>query len=112
MNVLILNCGFMDEIVKYYVQHTRKGVDVLITSEDENATALLEAEEYFIVKKTNEEDYVKQLVKICDENYVGMVFSYVKEDLAMLDRNRQKFQEVGTQPVIIDFKHLPKNVSI
>ncbi|MFP3323539.1 ATP-grasp domain-containing protein [Planococcus sp. SIMBA_160] len=100
MNILILSCGTRNKIVQYFRKELNGKGKVLATDCSQLAPALYEADEYFIVPRMDDENYLKKILSICKEKKVKAVFSLIDPELMLLAENKEKFLEIGTIPVI------------
>jgi carbamoyl-phosphate synthase large subunit len=104
INILILSCGTRNKIVQYFKTELAGKGQVMATDCSELAPALYDADKYFVVPRMNEEGYLDVILSICKENNIKSVFSLIDPELSLLAKHRQDFLDIGTIPIISDFK--------
>ena len=68
----------------------------------ELAPALYDADEYFIVPRIDDANYLSTILNTCEENQVSAVLSLIDPELSIIAQNRQAFLDVGTMPIVSD----------
>ncbi|MGF7184768.1 carbamoyl-phosphate synthase large subunit [Desulfitispora alkaliphila] len=102
-NILILSCGTRNKIVQYFKKELTGRGEVIATDCSELAPALYDADKHFIVPRMNDEGYLDVILNICKENDVKAVLSLIDPELSLLARNRDRFLEIGTTPIVSDY---------
>lgn len=100
MNVLILSCGTRNKIVQYFKKMLGSKGKVFATDASELAPALYEADEYYIVPRIDEPDYLETILEICQKNNITGILSLIDPELSLLVNNKDQFLEIGTTPII------------
>ncbi|MGL6058443.1 MAG: ATP-grasp domain-containing protein [Culicoidibacterales bacterium] len=108
MKILILSCGTRNKVVQYFKKELERSGEVYATDCSELAPALYEADKYFIVPPMNQEGYLDIILEICKNNGINAVFSLIDPELSLLAKNKDKFLEVGTLPIISNFEIVEK----
>ena len=103
MNILILSCGTRNKIIQYFKKELGDRGQVIATDCSELAPALYDADKYFIVPRMEDNDYLDIIISICKENNIKAVLSLIDPELSLLSKNKEKFLEIGTTPIISDF---------
>lgn len=103
MNILILSCGTRNKIVQYFKKELEGIGRVLATDCSNLAPALYEADQYFIVPRIDDKDYLSTILSICEENNVNAVFSLIDPELSLLAKWKQEFLKVGTVPIVCNY---------
>jgi carbamoyl-phosphate synthase large subunit len=103
MNILILSCGTRNKIIQYFKNELGNKGQVMATDCSELAPALYDADKHFIVPRMNTEDYLEIILDICRENNIKAVLSLIDPELSLLAKNKDKFLEVGTLPIVSDY---------
>ena len=104
INILILSCGTRNKIVQYFKEELNgKGI-VVATDCSELAPALYLADKYYIVPKMGDEGYLETVLSICKENSIKGVISLIDPELSLIAENKEAFLEIGTLPIVSDFK--------
>ncbi len=103
MNILILSCGTRNKIIQYFKKELGDRGQVIATDCSELAPALYDADKYSIVPRMDDKNYLDVIVSICKENNIKAVLSLIDPELSLLSKNKEKFLEVGTIPIISDY---------
>lgn len=102
INILILSCGTRNKIVQYFKQELNGIGKVFSADSSEYAPALYEADQYFIVPRIDDPEYIATIFNICKENNISSVLSLIDPELILIAENKEKFLEKGIIPVISD----------
>ncbi len=103
MNILVLSAGTRNKIIQYLKKELNGMGKVIATDCSELAPAIYDADEHIIVPKMTDEGYLDIILEICVEYKIDAVFSLIDPELSLLAKNRDKFLNVGTIPVISDY---------
>jgi carbamoyl-phosphate synthase large subunit len=103
MNILILSCGTRNKIIQYFKKELGDRGQVIATDCSELAPALYDADKYSIVPRMDDKNYLDVIISICKENNIKAVLSLIDPELSLLSKNKEKFLEVGTIPIISDY---------
>lgn len=109
INLLILSCGTRNKIVQYFKKELRDKGKVYATDISELAPALYEADEYFIVPRISDPGYLDCILNICKENNITGVLSLIDPELSLLAKNKQRFIDIGTTPIVSDYEVVEKS---
>lgn len=104
MNILILSAGTRNKIVQYFRRELKGNGKVIATDCSNLAPALYEADKFYIVPRISEPGYVDLILDICRKESVDGVFSLIDPELSLLAKERDRFLEVGTTPVISPYE--------
>ena len=77
---------------------------VLATDCSNIAPALYDADQYFIVPKIDEKEYLSKILSICMDYNVKAVFSLIDPEISLLAKYRQRFLDIGTIPIVSDLE--------
>lgn len=77
---------------------------VLATDCSNIAPALYDADQYFIVPKIDEKEYLSNILSICMDYNVKAVFSLIDPEISLLAKYRQRFLDIGTIPIVSDLE--------
>ena len=108
-NILILSCGTRNKIVQYFKKELGDKGKVFATDSSELAPALYDADEYFIVPRITDPGYLQHIIDICKENNITGILSLIDPELSLLAKNRQKFIDIGTTPIVSDYEVVEKS---
>jgi len=81
---------------------------VLATDCSDLAPALYDADQYFIVPKIDEKEYLNNILSICMDYNVKAVFSLIDPEISLLAKYRQRFLDIGTIPIVSDLEVVEK----
>lgn len=101
MNILLSAVGRRAYLVEYFqnIVHPLGG-KVYATNTIPDATGFIVADEARVVPASASEGYVDQMVSLCREWRIKLLFSLHDWDAPVIARARQRFLEVGTIPVM------------
>jgi len=103
MNILILSCGTRNKIVQYFKKELSGRGKVMAADCSKLAPALYDADKYFIVPRVDGENHLDVILSICKENNIKAILSLIDPELSVLAKNKQKFINIGTIPIISDY---------
>jgi carbamoyl-phosphate synthase large subunit len=103
LNILILSCGTRNKIIQYFKKELAGKGLVFATDCSELAPALYEADEYFIVPRIDNENYLDVILGICKKHDIKGVLSLIDPELSLLAKHKQSFMDIGTVPIISDY---------
>jgi carbamoyl-phosphate synthase large subunit len=106
MNILILSCGTRNKIVQYFKRELDGNGIVVATDTSELAPALYDADKYYIVSRIDQEGYLSNILSICKENSINIVFSLIDPELSILSKHKSEFLAIGTIPVVPDYEQV------
>ncbi len=101
--ILFTSVGRRVELVKAFQKAGQKNkIPVWIIGADlqMDAPALFFCDEAVKVCRIDDEDYIPQLIKICQEKNVDLVIPTIDTDLYKLSEAKEKFETVGTKVLI------------
>lgn len=104
LNILILSCGTRNKIVHYFKKELAGRGDVIATDCSDLAPALYEADQYFIVPRMDDANYLDTILSLCKEHKVKAVLSLIDPELSLLAEYKQAFLDIGTIPIISDLE--------
>lgn len=90
-NILILSCGTRNKVVQAFKKEWNG--KVVATDCSPLAPALFEADEYYIVPKIVEDNYLAVILDICEKENINAVFSLIDPELNLLAENKKLFDE-------------------
>lgn len=102
LNILILSVGTRNKLVSYFVKEFFGVGNIIATDCDELAPALYQANKHYIVPRISEENYLDVLIEICKKEQIKAMFSLIDPELTLIAKNRQKFIEIGVNPIVSD----------
>jgi carbamoyl-phosphate synthase large subunit len=100
MNVLLTFAGRRNYLVKFFQEALEGQGQVFAADASESAPALAEADKGFVVPDVTHEDYLDILLAICKKYRVRLLISLHDLELPLFARERARFEEIGTQPIV------------
>ena len=100
MNVLVTCAGRRGYLIRSFQTAVGDRGSVFAADAAPEAPALQAADEAFVVPRVEDSDYVERLLEICDERSVDLLISLNDLELPLIAWNRDRFQAIGTVPVI------------
>lgn len=104
MNILLLSVGTRNKIIQYFKQELNKEGKVIATDCSELAPALYEADQYYIVPKIDDKNYLKIILNICQKENIKGILSLIDPELSLLSKNRQRFLNIGVVPIVSNYE--------
>lgn len=103
MNILILSAGTRNKIVQYFKEAVGNSGKVVATDCSNLAPAVYEADAFYLVPRITAPGYLEKVLDICKREKIDGVFSLIDPELSLLAKERKRFLEVGTTPVISSY---------
>ncbi len=100
MNILLTCAGRRNYLIQYFKEALNGRGKIYAADANPDASALQEADDYFIVPPVDHSDYFSTLRNICQKHQIGLLLSLNDLELPLLARQRENFLELGTIPVI------------
>lgn len=104
MNILILSAGTRNKIVQYFKKAVGEGGRVIATDCSNLAPAVYDADRFYLVPRITAPDYLDVILDICRKEKIDGVFSLIDPELSLLAKERERFLEIGTTPVISPYE--------
>lgn len=104
MNILILSAGTRNKIVQYFKHAVGKDGRVIATDCSNLAPAIYDADRFYLMPRITAPGYLQQVLDICRKERIDGVFSLIDPELSLLAKERQRFLEIGTTPVISPYE--------
>lgn len=106
MNLLLTSVGRRVKIVEYFKESLMSiSGKVIAVDCDRNAPALYYADEFAIVPRIDDPDYLNKLIDICDKYKIEAIISLIDPELSLLADNKDKFDKRNIELVLS-----PKNM--
>ncbi len=100
MNILILSAGTRNKIVQYFKETVGGNGRVIATDCSNLAPAVYDADKFYLVPRMTDPGYVECILDICIKEKIDGVFSLIDPELSLLARERDRFLEIGTTPIV------------
>ena len=102
MNILITSAGTRGYLIRYFKKSLKENGKIFAADCSKYAPALYDADNYFIIPAVSNENYIKELYKICLKNDVKGLISLNDVELPVLAQHKSKFMEKGIKLVVSD----------
>jgi len=103
MNILILSAGTRNKVVQYFKREIGDSGKVIATDCSNLAPAVYDADQFYLVPRINVPGYMDKILDICKNEKIDGVFSLIDPELSMLAKEKDRFLEIGTTPIISDY---------
>lgn len=100
MNIIITCAGRRVDLIKLFKNALGNNGYLLACDANPNAAALQEADKGFVLPSVKHSDYSDTLIDICKQHQVCLLIPLLDLELLLLARQRARFIEVGTLPVV------------
>ena len=100
INILILSAGTRNKVVQAFKKELAGIGRVIATDCSPLGPAIYDADAAYIVPPIRDPGYIDRILEICRKERVSGVFSLIDPELSLLAENREKFEEIGTTPVV------------
>lgn len=104
MNILILSAGTRNKIVQYFKETIKDEGKVIATDCSNLAPAVYEADAFYLVPRITAPGYLDRILAICQEEKIDGVFSLIDPEPSLLAKEKDRFLEIGTTPVISPYE--------
>lgn len=107
MNILVTSAGRRVKIIEYLKKALSeiKG-KVIATDCDENTPAIYFADDYEIVPRIDDLNYIQILLEICTKHKVDAIISLIDPELELLANNQQLFNEHNITLILSPSKYI------
>lgn len=103
MNLLILSAGTRDKVVQYFKREIGNSGRVIATDCSNLAPAIYDADKFYMVSRITELGYLDSILDICKKEEIDAVFSLIDPELSLLAKEKERFLEIGTTPIVSDY---------
>ncbi len=104
MNILILSAGTRNKVVQYFKKAVGEVGRVIATDCSNLAPAVYEADAFYLVPRITAPGYLDRVLDICKREKVDGVFSLIDPELSLLAKEKEKFLQIGTTPIISPYE--------
>ena len=103
-NILILSAGTRDKVVQYFKKELGDQGSIIATDCSNIAPAIYDADKAFLVPPIMADGYIDRILEICRKEKIAGVFSLIDPELSLLAKNRARFDEIGTTPIVSSYE--------
>ena len=104
MNILILSAGTRNKVVQYFKRELAGEGKVIATDCSNLAPAVYDADRFYLVPRISAPGYLDTILDICRKESIDGVFSLIDPELSLLAKEKEKFQAVGTTPIVSSYE--------
>ena len=104
MNLLILSAGTRNKVVQYFKKEAGESGRVIATDCSNLAPAVYDADKFYLVPRITAPGYLDIILDICRKEQIDGVFSLIDPELSLLAKERERFLEIGTTPIISPYE--------
>ena len=104
MNLLILSAGTRNKVVQYFKKEIGEAGKVVATDCSNLAPAVYDADKFYLVPRITAPGYLDTILDICKKEQIDGVFSLIDPELSLLAKEKERFLEIGTTPVISPYE--------
>lgn len=104
MNILILSAGTRNKVVQYFRKAVGNSGRVIATDCSNLAPAVYEADAFYLVPRITAPGYLERVLEICKKEKIDGVFSLIDPELSLLAKEKERFLEIGTTPIISPYE--------
>ncbi len=104
MNILILSAGTRNKVVQYFKKELGDNGNVIATDCSNLAPAIYDADKFYLVPRIDDPDYLNLILDICKKENIKAVLSLIDPELSLLARERDRFLEIGTTPLVSSYE--------
>ena len=97
MNYLMLSVGRRGELMKDFRQSMEDGSSIIATDNSPYAPALYFADKQYIVPRIDDPEYVDIVLRICKEERIDAVTTFIDPEIMLLSENRELFSDIGVE---------------
>lgn len=108
MNILILSAGTRNKVVQAFKEALKGKGKVIATDCSNLAPAIYDADAFYLVPRITEEGYIDRILEICEKEEIKAVFSLIDPELSLLAKERDRFLQIGTTPLVSDYDLVEK----
>lgn len=100
MNILINSAGRRVKIIEYFKNALIDIGNVIAVDCDKNAPALYFADNYEIVPRIDNPNYIKTLIGLCKKHSINGIISLIDPELELLAKHKDDFDKEGVQLIL------------
>ena len=97
MNYLMLSVGRRGELMKDFRLSMEEGSHIIATDNSPYAPALYFADKQYIVPRIDAPEYIDTILKICKDEKINAVTTFIDPEIMLLAENREKFSAIGVE---------------
>lgn len=100
MNILITSAGRRVKIIQYFKHAFQNNGKVIAADCDYKAPALYFADSFEFIPRIDDENYLEEVIKVCQKHNIQAVISLLDPELDILIKHHEKFIENDIQLIL------------
>ncbi|SFC76465.1 ATP-grasp domain-containing protein [Butyrivibrio sp. YAB3001] len=104
INILILSAGTRNKVVQAFKKEIANNGKVFATDCSNIGPAIYDADKAFIVPPITDPFYIDTILGICRKEKINGIFSLIDPELSLLAKNADRFNEIGTVPIVSSYE--------
>lgn len=100
MNILFCSVGRRGELIKDFHKSMSEGSLLVAADNSRYAPAMYLADKSYLVPRIDDPDYIDALLKICAENDIDAVTTFIDPEIELLASNRDRFTQLGVEVLV------------
>lgn len=103
INILFTSSGRRVALIKKFkevFEQEKINGNIITTDLKETAPTVYFSDKHFIVPRVTEENYLKELLKICQKETISLIIPLIDTELVLLAKNKQIFEEIGVKILV------------
>ncbi|RPF54215.1 ATP-grasp domain-containing protein [Aquisalibacillus elongatus] len=109
MNILASSAGRRAKVIDYFRQTLGVQDSIIAADCDINAPALYFADDYEIIPRIDDPNYLDKLIEVCQKHHIDAVFSLIDPELEVLAKNKEKFEEINVTLILSPLEMIVKS---
>ena len=97
MNLLFCSVGRRGELIKLFKTSIGECSKIVATDCNNTAPALYFADKQYIVPKITDGSYLSTILRICEEEQINAITTFIDPEIEILANNRDEFESSGVQ---------------
>src|SRR5699024_6134102 len=99
MNILVCSAGRRVKIVQY-IKTAIQNRKVIAADCDSKASALFFADDYELIPRIEDDEYLPSILALCEKHNIDGVISLIDPELELLSKNKEMFDEIGVTLIL------------
>ena len=97
MNILFCSAGRRCELLKDFRKTMGDEGKIIATDISITAPAIYMADNYYIVPRINDENYIPEILRICEKEQIQAITTLIDPEIMLLAEHREEFERIGVE---------------
>lgn len=97
MNILFCSAGRRCELLKNFRKTMGNEGMIIATDISVTAPAIYMADKYYIVPRIDDENYISEILRICEKERIQAVTTLIDPEIMILAEHRKEFESIGVE---------------